>query len=107
MKGGQQCSPAINDGRYNAMANDDVERLLREIQQANGGAVQPAAQESPSGGRFAFAVLAALGSGVIGALGGLLLWFVPFIGPITTGAGAALGGFLTALIAGPPRWFGR
>jgi len=89
------------------MANDDVERLLREIQQGNGGTVEPAAQESASSGRFAFAVLAALGSGAIGALGGLLLWFMPFIGPVTTGAGAALGGFLTALIAGPPRWFSR
>lgn len=89
------------------MANDDIERLLREIQQGNGGTVEPAAQDSSSGGRLAFAVLAALGSGVVGAFGGLLLWFVPFIGPITMGVGAAFGGLLTALIAGPPRWFSR
>jgi hypothetical protein len=88
------------------MADDDIERLLREIQQSGGGAVEPV-EQTPSGGRVGFALLAAVGSGAVGAVGGLLLWFVPFIGPVTTGAGAALGGFLTALIAGPPRWFSR
>jgi hypothetical protein len=88
------------------MADDDIERLLREIQQSSTGGVQPA-EEASSGGRAGFAVLAALGSGAVGTIGGFLLWFVPFIGPISTGVGAAIGGFLTALIAGPPRWFSR
>lgn len=88
------------------MADDDIERLLREIQQASGGAVEPV-QESTKGSRLGFAALAAIGSGVAGAAGGLLLWFLPFVGPVTTSIGAALGGFITALIAGPPRWFTR
>lgn len=87
------------------MADDDIERLLREIQQSSGGAVEPAAEQSS--GRVGFALLAAAGSGAVGAVGGFVLWFVPFIGPVTTGIGAAIGGLLTALIAGPPRWFSR
>jgi F0F1-type ATP synthase assembly protein I len=63
------------------------------------------------GGRMAFAVVAAIVAGVLGAgvgmvLGPILGW-LPLLdfGFWSTGLGAAFGGFLTALIAGPPRWF--
>jgi hypothetical protein len=47
--------------------------------------------------------VAAVVFGVIGLVVGL---FVPFLlGTFSTGVGAAFGAFLTALVAGPPRWF--
>lgn len=81
-------------GHDGEMTDDDMERLLREIDQ------QPRRR-----GRFGFAALAALGSGLAGGLVGLVLWVIPFIGPVSTALGAAVGGFVTALVTGPPRWF--
>ena len=80
--------------------SEDIERLLAEIDSATGSASTPAKKEtgsppapskdanlaSSSGGRVGFAVVAAVVFGVIGV-------------------GAAFGAFLTALVAGPPRWF--
>jgi hypothetical protein len=95
------------------MAEDEIERLLREINTTSG---QPAAQPpaarskgevtSPdaaqSGGRLAFAGIAAV------ALGGATFFFAlltPFTDNFWTAAGAAGGAFVTGLVAGPPRWF--
>jgi hypothetical protein len=94
------------------VADDDIERLLREVNAMNAPAGQqparkadnvPATRGSESsggaGGRLAFAV----GSGVvIGWFAGLLM---PFVGSFSAGVGAAFGAFAASLIAGPPRWF--
>ena len=76
------------------MADDDMERILRDIDQTR-----------PRGSRLGFAALAGLGGGLVGGLFGLVLWVIPFIGPVSTALGAALGAFVTALVTGPPRWF--
>ena len=102
------------------MADDDIERLLREVNALNSGATnssspqvpatsspKPAAKKeaSSAGGRLAFAVGSGVIVGALGAAVGAVLVLLPFVGPITTGVGAAFGAFVTALIAGPPRWF--
>ena len=105
------------------MADDDIERLLREVDAMNNpnfpasGSRSPEASKSKdvakrddssgggAGGRLAFAVASAVVVGGLGAAFGAILFVLPFVGPITTGVGAALGGFITALVAGPPRWF--
>ena len=98
------------------MADDEIERLLREVagttgsQPAAGAGKQPA-QAKPDrglstagsfGGRVAFAGASAIALGVIGWGTGLVL---PFVGAGSAGFGAAIGAFVTALVAGPPRWF--
>ena len=92
------------------MADDDIEKLLREInstpdtsvnQSARAKEVAPIAKQSP-GGRLAFAVVAAVSIGFVGTFMGLLM---PFIGMWSTGIGAAAGAFITGIVAGPPRWF--
>lgn len=84
--------------------NGDIEKLLAEIAGTQGAKVpapQPSAQ-AKSGGRFPFAVIAAVVMGGAGWVSGLLL---PGLASWSAGVGAAFAGFLTALIAGPPRWF--
>jgi len=76
------------------MADDEMERLLRDIDQTK-----------PRGSRLGFAALAGLGGAVVGGGVGLVLWVLPFIGPVSTALGAAIGAFVTALVTGPPRWF--
>lgn len=78
---------------------DDIEKLLAEVSPSP--TTREPARRSP-GGRVAFAVVAAVAIGITGWLAGLLL---PFLGSVSMGTGAALGAFLTALVAGPPRWF--
>jgi hypothetical protein len=96
--------------------SDDIERLLAEVNKTTPSSGSPSKAQPPArkakaevdsgkntGGRLAFAVVAAALFGVIGLVTGL---FVPFfLGGFDTGIGAALGAFLTALVAGPPRWF--
>ena len=98
------------------MADDDIERLLREVNAVNSGSssrgssdVEPAtsraveaAGRSSTGGRVAFAVGASL---VFGAAGWFLGLLMPFVGSFSCGVGAALGSLVTGLVAGPPRWF--
>lgn len=74
---------------------DDIEKYL-------GSSREPARIPGQRSGRIAFAVVAAVGVGVTGWVVGLLL---PFLGGVSMGFGAALGAFVTALVAGPPRWF--
>lgn len=110
--------------------DDDIEKLLAELSQmenpgapaaAGGKAVEPRAQAKPPatkddgkgspGGRLAFAIAAAVAVGFLGAFVGMFLG--PFLGWLPflefsfwgTGFGAAFGAFVTALVAGPPRWF--
>lgn len=95
------------------MADDDIERLLREVNAMNSPAGQPAKapQNTPAratessggaGGRIVFAVGSGAVLGVAGWFGGLIM---PFVGSFSAGVGAAFGAFVAALIAGPPRWF--
>lgn len=98
------------------MADDDIERLLREVNAMNtppsGGsrtperAAQPPAKKDDSsggaGGRLAFAVGSGAVLGAAGWFGGLIM---PFVGSFSAGVGATFGAFAAALIAGPPRWF--
>jgi hypothetical protein len=46
--------------------------------------------------------VAAVSLGIGGWLVGLIL---PFLGAVSMGVGAAGAAFVTALVAGPPRWF--
>lgn len=87
------------------MADDDVERLLREIQQSTGGVPAPAPKPEPSGavGRVGFAIVAGVGGGGVAWFIGLVL---PFVSATSAGIGGITAAALTALIAGPPRWLG-
>jgi hypothetical protein len=98
------------------MADDEIERLLREVQATTSGAgatpaQRPAAEVAPvkdgGGGRLAFAGIAAVTMGAVSFGVGAFLWLVPFVNPsaLDMGFGGAVAGFVTALIAGPPRWF--
>ena len=89
--------------------SDDIERLLAQVNQTTGSAPSPATKASPParrddkpGGRVAFAVVAAVVLGLVTWLIGVIL---PFVGAINMGVGGAVGAFVAALIAGPPRWF--
>jgi hypothetical protein len=98
------------------MADDDIERLLREVnattgQSGQGSSPSPVAKrakddvatsEASAGGRVAFGVVAA---GVTG-LGALAFGiFTPWTDALDMGFAAAVAAFLTGVIAGPPRWF--
>jgi len=95
------------------MAEDEIERLLREIDATS--SPRPAAQPAPSssrevatadsgsaGGRLAFAVGAA---GVTGVGAWLFGVFTPWTDALDMGFAAAVAAFLTGLVAGPPKWF--
>jgi hypothetical protein len=97
--------------------SDDIEKLLAEVSkstQSPGSASPVPAKKGKSevartgsdkpGGRFAFAVIAAL---VFGGIAFVIGWlFTPFVFTGSSmGLGAALGSFATAILAGPPRWF--
>ena len=95
------------------MAEDEIERLLREIDATS--SPKPAAQPAPSssrevakadggsaGGRLAFAVGAA---GVTGVGAWLFGVFTPWTDALDMGFAAAVAAFLTGLVAGPPKWF--
>jgi hypothetical protein len=97
---------------------DDYEKLLAQIEAATGKPVNPLVPSPQAttpastknvgeagkgaGGRIAFGAIAGVTLGVGGWFVGLLL---PFFGAGAMGLGAAGAAFITALIAGPPRWF--
>jgi hypothetical protein len=101
------------------MANDDdIERLLREVEalESGGRAAKPPAKaqsrevaktDSDEGGRgrTGWALVAAAGGGAAGFIIGTLLGFLPLVDGLSTGLGAAVGAFLAALIGGPPGWY--
>lgn len=107
-------------GHTEVMADDDIERLLREVNAMNNPNSPTSGRPSPetatskdlakkddssgggAGGRLAFAVGSGAVLGVAGWFGGLLM---PFVGSFSAGVGAAFGAFVASLIAGPPRWF--
>lgn len=97
------------------MAEDEIEKLLREIAGTTGqtgssseiakdSGKSPARRDEPqtSSGRFAFAAIAGASLGVAAWFVGLIL---PFTSAVSAGIGGAFAAFVVALIAGPPRWF--
>jgi len=111
------------------MAEDDIERLLREIQATTSGSSPTSGPGDPSGGstparradnspaersreiesaggsaggRVAFGAVAAGVTGVGAFLFGV---FTPFTDALDMGFAAAVAAFLTGIVAGPPRWF--
>lgn len=111
------------------MAEDDIERLLREIQATTSGSStasgagdasagstparrpdsSPAersrdveAASGSAGGRIAFGAVA---GGITGVGAFLFGVFTPFTDALDMGFAAAVAGFLTGIVAGPPRWF--
>ena len=97
------------------MADDEIERLLREIDAANASATgkptgdvakvsKDVERTKGGGGRLAFSVVAAVGLGAATWFVGLIL---PFTSAVSAGIGGAIAAFVTAMIAGPPRWFSR
>ena len=100
------------------MADDDIERLLREVDALeSGGAKQaqppakrsaePAPSEDSGGGmsRTRWAALSAAGGGVGGFIVGSVLFFLPWIDGPSTAIGAAAGAAVTGLVSGPPNRF--
>jgi hypothetical protein len=98
------------------MAEDEIERLLREINETTGkppaqpgqsparrpdAEVAPAG-ESSAGGRVAFAAIAGV---VLGAGSFMFGVFTPFTDAFSMGMAGAASAFLTGLVAGPPKWF--
>ena len=102
-------------------SDDDIERLLREVEALESGGSkaqppvpaqgrEPAKQEAPSesgGGRVGWSLIAAAGGGAAGFIIGTLLGFLPLVDGLSTALGAALGAALAALISGPPGWYGK
>ena len=97
------------------MAEDDIERLLREINATNSpspSAQPPATQgekapavrgeDSSGGGRIAFAGIAAVTMGAGTFVFGVL---TPFTDAFQMGFGGAIAAFVTGLVAGPPPRF--
>jgi len=102
-------------GHNVVMADDEIERLLREIDAANASATgkptgdvakvsKDVERTKGGGGRLAFSVVAAVGLGAATWFVGLIL---PFTSAVSAGIGGAIAAFVTAMIAGPPRWFSR
>lgn len=95
------------------MAEDEIERLLREIDATSGSKPAPTPAAKPSaevartgdakpGGRVVFAV----GAGVVTGVGAWVFGvFTPWTDALDMGFAAAVAAFLTGLVAGPPRWF--
>ena len=96
------------------MADDEIERLLREIDATSGAGAKPAqppakkasaeveSAGSGAGGRVAFSVGAAVVTGVGAWVFGI---FTPWTDAVDMGFAAAGAAFLTGLVAGPPKWF--
>lgn len=95
------------------MAEDEIERLLREIDTTSGAktpstpAGKPVAEvartdDGKPGGRVAFAVGAAAVTGIGAWVFGV---FTPWTDALDMGFAAAAAAFVTGLVAGPPRWF--
>jgi hypothetical protein len=101
--------------RHNGrMAEDEIERLLREIDATKPGTpAQPPAKresaepvprqdDSKGGGRLAFAGLA---GAVMGGGAFVFAVFTPWTDAFDMGLAGAVAAFVTGYVAGPPRWF--
>ncbi len=94
------------------MDDEELAKLLREIDQMDGKSPAPAPAAQPSrevapaqeSGKGKWVAVAAVSGGVAGFLVGSVLWFVPYVNGPSTALGAALGGAVAALLGKPPRW---
>lgn len=108
------------------MAEDDIERLLREVAESTGSSSGSGSSAGSSPGskdvarqaetsstasalglarsRVGFAVVAGAVIGFAGWAVGLVL---PFVGAGSMGTGAAFGAFISVLITGAPHWISR
>lgn len=103
------------------MDDEELAKLLREIDQMGKPGAAGASQPAPSApatsgevvpsdagsGKGRWVAVATVASGVGGFVVGSVLWFVPWVDPASTGLGAALGGAIASLIGSPPRWLRR
>ena len=95
--------------------NDDIERILREIDAMDGKKPPPPAKkpkgevaptdDSGGGSRLTWALMTAAGGGVFGLIIGTILGFLPWVSTFSTGVGAAIGGAAVGLVSGPPTWY--
>lgn len=104
----------IGVGHNGLMAEDEIERLLREIDATKSGtpaqspakrdSAEPAPrpEEAEGGGRLAFAGLAAV---LMGAGAFVFAVFTPWTDAFDMGLAGAVAAFVTGFVAGPPRWF--
>jgi len=103
---------------------EDIDKLLRELEAMNSGAIQGSGAASPerrksepaparkgsgptTGGRVAWTGAGAIGAGAVGGITGTVLAFLPWVSTLSTAIGAALGGAVMAAVSGPPGWFDR
>lgn len=98
------------------MADDDIEKLLRELGTTGqpaaspggevakpGGKVPAREQQAASGGgRVAFAAISGVGLGITTFMFGVL---TPWTDAFDMAAAGAFSAFVVAIVAGPPRWF--
>ena len=96
------------------MAEDEIERLLREVQQQTGAtppakapASNPPATTDGAGGGVGRVTFAGGSAVVLGAGAWLFGVLTPFTTATELGVGAAIGAFVTGLVAGPPRWMSK
>ncbi len=101
------------------MDDDELAKLMREIEQFDSAPASPPANQSAShpqaetsqevatrdgSGKGKWVAVAAATSGVGGLVVGSVLWFIPFVNGPSTALGAALGGAIAALVGQPPKW---
>ena len=88
------------------MDDEELAKLMREIDQFGGGgnAPVPSSTPDPVAPAPGWVAIAAATSGVGGFIVGSVLWFIPWVDPASTGLGAALGGAIAAVVGKPPRW---
>ncbi len=105
----------VATGQNATMAEDEIERLLREVEQSTARPSSPVPTGSPAPvpakpdaatgvSRVAFAGGGAVVLGVLGWVAGIL---TPFTSAPSVGLGAAVGAFVMGLVAGPPKWLSR
>jgi hypothetical protein len=100
------------------MADDDIEKLLREIDAMNKAQLPATGSPAPvqkssapaperSGSRGAWAGASAVGGLAVGGLFGTVLTFLPYVSTLSTAIGAAVGGAAVGFVSRPPDWFSR
>jgi hypothetical protein len=103
-----------------AADDDEIARLLREVDAVAGASSAPVPAAQPAtgkqvqaadrdegggmGARARWALIAGAGGGAVGLVAGTMLAFLPFVDGLSTAVGAAAGAMLTGLVGGPPRW---